>query len=1856
MTPFLKNNIQIYFILVNIAIFFIYFITLLIIIMSYRIKNKKLNILWPITVLKFCLPFFSSCFFGQTFLLLTTIFDCQNGYAYVSTELVCRTGLWFSIDAPLSAIGMVLLSLIALITNSLYYKSTFLKSGSDVLKKTTCYPDLSLLITKIATIILFILDDGVEDEHWAVLFFLILFTGTNTFFVFHYQNRYNKKLNFLNNVLSLMPFLGFLSLLIGKIFKNLGFNGAIFLFFSWIIFSILFILFYKKKEIEFALINYMEIQTSEEYINYIHKFYNLIINKNNSRNDYTILKSLISKAEEKCFDNQCPLKQFIESGEDELSNIFPLLQYCEQLFEYGIAKFPNSVSLKINFSLFLIMEMNHNKKALINLNTIHSSIYSFQDNYNIHKCKRLIDFYLSNKNKKVFHSFEYKRNIKDFKLLISKMTSLYHDFWTLIAINILNVTNNLDELNKIGSEIVKMNKKIDENYNSLIRVKPDNFDLIKLYSYFIENVLNNQEKYRKIKSNISNSGYSSNSSSHEIQYSNFDINTLKDKDIFKYFLLSANKKDLANIIDLSTNLCPIFGYNRNELLGKNINNLIPELFHKAHNQLLYDFNEKSKNTLFKELFKKDNYIPEYLEKQVYAISKTKFLVPIRHKVYLVQTEGNELIYIMEVIKLKDYQKDLDMNDDNNLKCVVMTDDNFFIQSFTPNCVKYLKLNDSYINANFNIINYIKQIKNDYSKKINEICKVYSLNSTLRNISFKDNPSERQANHKVTSENISYLEKKKIKKEIIEKKYLGKNEIIWRINENLKTQNEDSAFYQSLISNQESNNMNTIYYFNNNKSFYENKFIMEIKKIIINKELLGYYFIFKNKSKDISNSKNYTSYNVYTQSDFESKSVSKKKKYQYLFVNNPNNLNSSNKNQNKLLEKDEKIDIKDEILSPKKMIKFKSYDKIEFYNCKNIMNDVSALAPKQRTNSSKAAKYKTDLNNLENNDFTTINDDFIPKSSFNFAFDLANKYYKPLLEENKEKEKVLNEMLKFQALKKVNNSQVNNKSEESKTQTENDYESNESEESENEDKESSSISESNSNENSSKSHIKRFQSMNIRKIQNNDNIRKTISKNGYDSDHRKTGQAQNKNDIYNSFYKVNLSKVHFLIYDYNKDMIVDSNAEKVSKIENILKNAKSRLSVELKNSDGYPNIIFNNTKDDKKDDPSSKNSNAEKISDEKMVENKILEAINKEQEEDDIINIYKYSFIGVIILLACAGIYLYFQVNSYLNYRKNLIIIRNILSIKYCNKIGLYFIREITLLNVPDTGIKGGQYLLIPATDRTEYINLVKQKILELFMESQKSMVEFIGSQFSLSKDSDIFLSETKLITKLTSSGDISSTIKNNVVITIVQLNSAFYNIASSTSAVQQNHADLYNYVYNSLNNFGLAIDILINTYKDELDIVINHSIIIAQIQLVAYIIVFIIIYIIGLILYSKVVQRKKSYMYVFFNINFDFISSAINKCEKFINKFKLSEDNKTQEEDIDYISEEKLSLLQSDNHFKEPKINIKGNSYRGQNNNNKRKENECANNIIFKLVFGLFLLIMYTMYFVLGFYYLYNISNSGRNIAKFYYHLQHYHLNIIEYFNIFREYLFDNCSIIENDLPFNKLIEKEKNIFGNWTEDINSINYFQRTLIDVNENIASQLDRTLCSYQFTDYFKDENHCIKTLGNSYDQDINTFACGFIDELRIKKNLVRLLLNLGLIMGNLTEYETEKWYDEYYDVFKDEIDENIQTKKRFRLELFNDDYFHSDPNVIFINVILPCLDETRKIILGKLTIIGRQFSYYFLISFYGAILIGIYIFYWIPKIRELNRIIYETKNMLKIIPMHILMSDNNIINLLQVSLKK
>ena len=66
-TPFLKGKQKYYYIILIIYICILVIILGLFLIMSIRLKSKRYNILWPIYILKYCLPILFISFFGQTF-------------------------------------------------------------------------------------------------------------------------------------------------------------------------------------------------------------------------------------------------------------------------------------------------------------------------------------------------------------------------------------------------------------------------------------------------------------------------------------------------------------------------------------------------------------------------------------------------------------------------------------------------------------------------------------------------------------------------------------------------------------------------------------------------------------------------------------------------------------------------------------------------------------------------------------------------------------------------------------------------------------------------------------------------------------------------------------------------------------------------------------------------------------------------------------------------------------------------------------------------------------------------------------------------------------------------------------------------------------------------------------------------------------------------------------------------------------------------------------------------------------------------------------------------------------------------------------------------------------------------------------------------------------------------------------------------------------------------------------------------------------------------------------------------------------------------------------------------------------
>ena len=345
--------------------------------MSIRLKKGKYNILWPISILKYCLPLICSTFFGHSFLLLMSIFKCLTGKLYYASDASCVINIRFYFNAPLSVIVIILQILLSYMTISMYYNADFVIEGNDLLKKRTSIPDLIFLFCKIIIIATFGFDKETENEHWGIIFAICFITGINVYcnlFLQHYENIIIKKFH---DFFSLFLFWGFFCLFISNIFKSWEFGGGFYLFILGLILIIIYCLFYSKTYKEFLNNNFNEMNTSQECLNYIRGYLNIIGKKGVSRDTSMILTSFIEKAEEKCTNKNCVLKKYLESLSKGFDSNFLLLLYAQKLFKIALNKFSRDTTLKIHYIIFLLTKINQKKHAQKELASIKSKFFFF---------------------------------------------------------------------------------------------------------------------------------------------------------------------------------------------------------------------------------------------------------------------------------------------------------------------------------------------------------------------------------------------------------------------------------------------------------------------------------------------------------------------------------------------------------------------------------------------------------------------------------------------------------------------------------------------------------------------------------------------------------------------------------------------------------------------------------------------------------------------------------------------------------------------------------------------------------------------------------------------------------------------------------------------------------------------------------------------------------------------------------------------------------------------------------------------------------------------------------------------------------------------------------------------------------------------------------------------------------------------------------------------------------------------------------------------------------------------------------------------------------------------------------------
>lgn len=282
------------------------------------------------------------------------------------------------------------------------------------------------------------------------------------------------------------------------------------------------------------------------------------------------------------------------------------------------------------------------------------------------------------------------------------------DFWNLLWGPNQDDQEDLTKLNEYGTNINKLIQKVDYFFDKLKKVKNNDKETIQIYYDYLSNILNDTEKSKFYKNMLKDIELAKQNYD-DMNLINGDMNALSSSDEYQYIRLSAQPHKLGIIENISLGVCNVLGYSRDELVGKDVEIIQPDIFHLHHKKLLrkkiskvnqFKLDEEEK---FNMTGKCRKYKPEFKDLYTFGKTKSRYLMPLFLSIsYIPNAEEEESFFVSKV----SYS---DFINKQNRQLYIIVGKNFLIQNFTANCMPILELNiNSINNPIFDIFKFIKE--------------------------------------------------------------------------------------------------------------------------------------------------------------------------------------------------------------------------------------------------------------------------------------------------------------------------------------------------------------------------------------------------------------------------------------------------------------------------------------------------------------------------------------------------------------------------------------------------------------------------------------------------------------------------------------------------------------------------------------------------------------------------------------------------------------------------------------------------------------------------------------------------------------------------------------------------------------------------------------------------------------------------------------------------------------------------------------------------------------------------------------------------------------------------------------------
>ena len=1559
--------------------------------------------------------------------------------------------------------------------------------------------------------------------------------------------------------------------------------------------------------------------------------------KDSDRRAKILTDGYIHIFEENCHIANCPLHKYLSLSEDKKYRAL-LYQHVESVYRIAIKRYPTFVKLKLSFATYLNETMHKKTGALEVLKqnsgdgSDEEGAFSIEDDFLLYRYRRNIeeDAYglnnsntnnknfgnnkLLDKNNASMLNFSYKSKFTGFKKEMANVSALYVEFWNLLMTE-GSEAEKLLKLNNLGTKITEKVEECELLFQKLQKINPVDYEVLFYYSEFLRNVTNKsdiadkyKEQYEKILQTTTEDD------KEETFLSVINTKEITKTDEYQFIIVSSNPGTFGCIQNISLGFCILLGYTREELIGKNVNIMIPELIHKAHVKILTRKLDEFKHS---ELDKgaDDSEMPSFRTLKTFAVDKAKYLVEVSIRVGIFHSEVYGNAFICRTCE--NYGMNL-INNDNKC-CYVLTNSSFAIQSFTTTAVSMLGLNSNFINCGIDMTKLIKQFYEEFFRIVGEKELQQQQQAEMNYNSGYSSSNYNNAN----SNYNSHLTKAKVLKDIAEKNFSKPTLVNFRnIDENFLN-NINSGSNNFLVSTCV-NSPNVSY--NLGMSYGMNKSNVVAKNSSFTKRQLS-----------ATNDKNAVQSNNNNNNDLKRKLSSKNSKIA--------------KTQFEMLDEALLLSITKLIVLNQHRGYFFKFEKPNSGNggvssmlTSNLLSSFDASTLKNQTQQTQTQRQQNQLT------ATGITPGLVLPSfkdsgtipGFDFADATVPKFVidpdKMSYVLNKGTAEQSREQLRQLALSKVD---LNKQFLQTQKQTKNEgseNDSNASEEDEDDDEYTDSEDENASKRNGDDYDYDYDDDSDMRSMQ-----RSVASSEVRREEQRK----KEKKDSYEMYYKVDFTNIKFMIYDFNKKVFVTHPYEKYSKVDRIINERgeekdEKELSENLSENNTNLNID-GNTKDPAKSAAAIEAEN-------KSTAHQIIEyTLSKKETQPALFRLKIFSFSTFVLILVFLIVWFIFINSLFINLRNNFRMINLSYNTIMNGMFAICNVRQLTLLsNENYTGYIQSRELDFEYT---------LDDLAKIYTETHQLMKDITTSSIGLTKEHKAILDSEQVTISIY---DSEKNIKNSYYMTlqscIFEGNTALRHIITDLTKKEEFiplETNIYFYLENSIKGIYTAELRQVETFEEEFKFKVKSYKTWMLIIVLMNIPVLLGCYGLIVVYFRRTTKRKEEYLIIFFDIGINVIKCLLQNCEDFSNKIQC-------ESILDFFNEE-MSVehalggeeLSNGNNAINNINNVNNMNMKSKKNHLQHTDVSSQENLHLELLLSAFFIAILLIN-ILIFYFTNQINKSfGDFIEVFKTQISNNNEYLMLMINI-REYCFGTMTYmgidsIDNDVTkyLELFQEKALKTRNNDLEEKAYSGPFANIIYNLYQGNVCETNKEYIT------MPEGMNCEDILYNAGKYGFTVLLSSYFTQLRAIKSQMEYLYLYAA--QNKFEYNMTL-AGTIYEMDKLPKDPSLVDKY---YELHPMIVFNSEPFLSVIKayryVIRGCIGGlfktftkeinsyiTENVIIMNLVLGG--FALFVLCAYFGV---------WVRYEQKLNNTIYKTKNMLSIIPVTILANIPSVFKVLEIN---